>query len=75
MGLAIKLTTIDEANTPTTTQNGSTSPNSTWIKSVAKPMTAAGKTAFSGTVKSMKGIGKIDTVSVKKTDDSVGTTT
>ena len=37
--------------------------------------TAAGSTAFIGTVKSIKGMGNIDTVSVRKTDDSVGTTT
>ena len=71
----MRLTTIVEAKMPTTTQKGNTSPNNTWIRSVASPTTAAGNTAFIGTVKSMKGMGNIDTVSVKKTDDSVGTTT
>ena len=43
--------------------------------SVATQTTAAGKTDFIGIVKSIKGIGKMETVSVKNTEDKVGTTT
>ena len=37
--------------------------------------TAAGSTAFTGTVKSMNGMGRMDTVSVRNTPDRVGTPT
>ena len=38
-------------------------------------LTAAGSTDFIGTVKSTKGIGRTETVSVRNTEERVGTTT
>ena len=74
-GFATRFTSAHEAKVPTTTQNGRTRPIRRWMRSVPKPIAAAGRTALRGTVKSTKGIGRIDQVSVRKAPESVGTTT
>ncbi len=75
MGLSTKFPKTAPVKDPTTTQNGRTKPITRCPRSVAIPNRAAGRMVLISAVKSIHGIGRICTVSVRKMLDRVGTTT